>query len=191
MSSTLGDLTRAVAAELRRRKFPGPCVYGALRAPTRHDLVHFVIFERDREAGDSIDAAIASTPQAAENKRPFSRALAGRVTVYARSPKPGATEEDHEQEVDDVTDGVLTAMRRVCVSGKVPLAITSCRLFTAEEFNADRPNEQWPGSVARVTFNVAGPVREVDYRGVGPLTGVVDDVANDVEAELVAAPDDP
>jgi hypothetical protein len=33
------------------------------------------------------------------------------------------------------------------------------------------------------------PVRDVDYRGRGPSTGVVFDVANTVEAERVAAPE--
>jgi hypothetical protein len=92
---------------------------------------------------------------------------------------------DHESEADAVCDAVVSAMARACKLAGKPLAVGSRVPLRAEEFNG---LEQWPGAAVRVEFSISVPVRDVDYRGRGPGTGVVDDVANTYEAALVATP---
>lgn len=178
----IGDLARAVAADLRRRKFPHPVSYGPERvARAGFDLA--IVFARDRKSGDAITA-----PAGAKDRNPevhFNRHVSGVVTVYARSPKPGATVADHEEECDTVCDGVLSAIRRVVVSRKLLLAIRESRLLDREDLRADTGEGEdhsgprsadWPGCAARIRFTVGTAVLDVNYKGEAQATGVVADV---------------
>jgi hypothetical protein len=116
---------------------------------------------------------------------PYNRLVAGRVTVYARSSKGGATVEDHEEECDVVCDGVLCALRRVLLARKLPLAIVESRLLTRDEFRAMTGDGEdhsgprsadWPGCAARIRFTVTTAVRDLTYTGGAQLEGVVDNV---------------
>lgn len=178
----IGHLARAVAADLRRRKFPHPVRYSPERAG-RGSFDHAILFARDREAGDKITA-----PAGAKDRNPeviFNRHVAGVVTVYARSSKAGATIEDHEDECDAVCDGVLTAMRRILVARRLPFAVIDSRLLSREDLRDeddagdDRSGHRsadWPGCAARIRFAVGSAVRDVTYPGAAQSTGVVDDV---------------
>jgi hypothetical protein len=107
--------------------------------------------------------------------------VSGAVEVYARSPKPGATAEDHEDECDRVCDGVLCALYAVLAGRRLPLQIVESRLLTAADFN---DAEQWPGTAARIRFRVTTLVRDVDYTGAGLGTYVVETVETEVNPML-------
>lgn len=181
----IGHLAKAVAADLGRRKFPHDVRYAPEISRPR-GFGPFIIFERDREAGDAI-----TYPAGANGRNPevpFNRHVAGRVTIYARSPKPGAMVLDHEDECDSVCDGVLTAMYRILKARKLPLAIVDSRVFTREDLRAADENAgagddhsghrsaDWPGCAARIRFTVGTVVRDVTYPGAAQATAVIDDV---------------
>jgi hypothetical protein len=169
--STLYDLTLAVAAQLRARKFPPQVHYGPLRAQ-RQDFQSLIIFERDREAGDQI-----VEPSGANQRNPeayMNRKVSGVVHVFARSSKPGAMQHHHEGECDRLCDGVLSALYRVSRERKLPVEITESRMLSAEDCKDFlHVVEQWPGAVTRIRFKLRELVRDVDYLGEGAATGVV------------------
>lgn len=174
------DLSEAVARDLKIRRFPHPIFYGPERAK-RGGFDMAIVFERDRPRGDQIGAPVGAkiNPEV-----PFVRKVAGAVTVYARSPKPGARSSDHEGECDRVCDGVITALYRILKARRLPLEITDSKILEAVDFNGC---ETWPGCAARVSFSVTTLVRDVDYLGAGPPTGVVEAV----QAPLVISDDFP
>lgn len=184
--SQIALLADVVAQELAVRKFPYAVAYGPERTQrTGPGIAIGVVFERDRSRGDLIAPPVATRQGAATPKAYRSRQVAGAFTVYAQSPKSGARVRDHEAEADAVCDAVISAMFRAGELGGKPVAFGSCRFLEAADFNGI---EQWPGAAVRVEFTVAVPVHDVDYRGRGPGTGVVEDVANTYEAALVAEP---
>jgi hypothetical protein len=185
------ELADDVRAYLRTHKYPHPVIVGPERLP-RDGFDMAIVFERDRSAGDGIEA-----PRAANHINPdavYNRAVAVRVTVYARSPKSGATASDHEEECDRVCDGVLSALHRVAQTRRLPLRITASQLLSRAELNADAgggkdtSGERWAdaaGCAARVRFTVSVAVLGVDYTGAAQDTGEVFDVAAPtVEASL-------
>lgn len=192
----IGPLSRAVAADLRTRKFPHPVSYGPERF-ARGGFDMAIIFERDRQAGDAIGAAIGANQRNPES--PFVRAVAGAVTVFARSPKPGATAEDHEEECDRVCDGVLTALYRILKERKLPLAIVESRLLAradlAEGSEGDdvsgTRSADWPGCAARIRFTVGTLVRDVTYPGAAQDTAEVAAVDPPTVVVGYAPPEDP
>jgi hypothetical protein len=178
----IGHLAKAVAADLRSRKFPGPCVYGPERFP-RGEFNHYAVFERARDAGDAITAPMGAKDRNPEV--PYMRHVSGRVTIYARSPKPGATTLDHEDECDDVCDGVISAMYRILKARRLPLQIVESRLLTREDLRQEtgdgddhsgQRSADWPGCAARIRFAVGTVIRDVTYTGAARPTGVVHDV---------------
>jgi hypothetical protein len=187
--STVADLADVVGEELAARKFPYKVAYGPERVQRTGPGASLtgVVFERDRQRGDTIAPPVASRQGAATPEAYYARQVAGAFTVYAQCPKPGARVRDHEAEVDAVCDAVISAMVRACKLAGKPLAIGSSRLLGAEDF-AGSAFEQWPGAAARVEFSVSVPVRDVDYRGRGPGTAVLEDTANTAEAALVGDP---
>lgn len=178
----IGHLARAVGENLRRRKYPHPVVYGPERVG-RGGFDLAIVFERDREAGDAITA-----PAGAKDRNPevrYNRHVAGRVTVFTRSSKSGATTLDHEDDCDAVCDGVLTAMYSILKERRLPFAIVESRMLTREDLRAeydtgdDRSgfrSADAPGCAARIRFAVGTAVRDVTYPGAAQLTGVVADV---------------
>jgi hypothetical protein len=170
------SLADAVALLLKARKYPHPVIRGPeLRARDGNDMA--IVFERDIEAGDAIVAPMGAKQISPHVEAPFNRMVSGVVTVYARSPLSGATPGDHEDEVDRVCDGVLCAMYRACKTAKLPLAIVSSALLPPSTPEGGAPARMPAGRAAQIRFTVQTLVRDVEYRGGGPLTGVIDDVA--------------
>jgi hypothetical protein len=187
--SQIADLSDVVAQELAVRRYPYKVTYGPERTQrTGPGIAVGVVFERDRARGDAISPPVATRQGAGTAKAYRSRQVAGAFTVYAQCPKSGARVRDHEAEADAVCDAVISAMVRAGELGGKPVSFGACRFLEAADFNGI---EQWPGAAVRVEFSIAVPVRDVDYRGRGPGTGVVHDVANTYEAELVAEPPPP
>lgn len=186
----IGHLATAVAADLRSRKFPHPVSYGPERVG-RDGFKVAIVFLRDREAGDPVVAPVGANGRNPEV--PYNRLVSGRFTVYACSPKPGATVLDHEDECDRVCDGVISAMYRILKARKLPLTIVDSRVLTREDLNEeagggdDRSGPRfadWAGCAARVRFKVATVVRDVTYTGAAGPTGTV----ADVDAPIVTSP---
>jgi hypothetical protein len=184
--SQIAELSDVVGEELAARKYPYRVAYGPER--TRRagpGVVIGVVFERDPQWG-AYAAPVASRQGASTPEAYYARQVAGAFTVYAKSPKPGARAREPEAEADLVCDAVVSAMIRACKLAGKPLAVGAARMLGAEDFGE---SEQWPGVAVRVEFTVSVPLRDIEYRGAGPGTGVVDDVANTFEVERVAADD--
>lgn len=178
----IGHLALAVGADLSRRKFPHPVRYAPEHSrPAGFD--HAIVFVRDRQAGDSIVAAVGAKDRNPEV--PFNRLVSGVVTIYARSPKPGATVLDHEDVCDETCDAVLAAMYRILKVKRLPLQIVESRLLGRAELRDeddqgdDRSGQRsadWTGCAARIRFKVATAVRDITYKGEAQATAVIDDV---------------
>lgn len=166
------DLAQEVKRQLAARLFPHPVLYGPERAQ-REGFDMAIVFERDRAAGDQIVAPAGAKAPPTQIEAPYNRRVAGTVRIFARSPRPGARAADHEVECDRVADGVLCALYRACKAARLPIEITESRLLEADDFNK---LETWPGTVCQIRFLVTTLVRDVNYIGVGPLTGDVFDV---------------
>jgi hypothetical protein len=191
------ELADDVRADLHTRKYPHPVIVGPERV-ARDSFAMAIVFERDRSAGDSIEA-----PRGANNinaRAVFGRVVSGQFTVYARCHKQGAMQCEHEEECDRVCDGVLSALYRVAQRRHLPLRVVDSRLLTRSDLNADvgggkdMSGERWAdaaGCAARVRFSVETAVLDVDYTGASQPTGIVDDVAAPtVEASLAGVVED-
>lgn len=164
-------LSIAVGKDLKLRGFPYDVTYGPERTQRTGPAKQGIVFARLRGVPEPVLApkgANGINPEA-----PYNHKMAGEFTVYARSQRPGATTEEHEDECDRVSDGVISAMRRILVERKLPLDVTQIRLLAAHEFN---DNETWSGCAAEVSFFVTVLVRDVTYtdraRGEGTVQHV-------------------
>lgn len=180
----IGHLCVAVATDLHTRKFPHRVVYGPERVG-RDGFEATIVFKRDRSANEAIEGAKGAN--GINPNVPFQRYVSGSFTVYARSPKGGATVLDHEDECDVVCDGVLSAMYRILAIKRLPLRVTGSKLLTRDELRAEtevsaaddhsgQRSAEFPGCAARVTFAVGTNVRDVTYTNAARPTGEVFDV---------------
>lgn len=177
----IGDIATRVAADLRTRKFPYPVVYAPERV-ARDGFSSAIVFSRDRQAGDAIVAPAGATH--CNPGIPFNRNVSGRIVVYARCAKAGATPFEHEEECDLVCDGVLTAMYKILKASGHPWTVTESRILTREELRAEagveskddgsgKRSADFPGCAARIRFTVGTVIRDVTYQGAAGPTGTV------------------
>ena len=168
-----------VAADLQERKFPVTVVYGPER--TLREAWHsaLIVFERDREQGDTIDVVRGTQRNA---RRRYTRGVGVKVTVYAKSGVSGAMVHEHEREADAIVDGLVTQLDRWAVEGKAaPLEWTESRFLTPEEVDE---SELGAGAVYRLRFRVGRGVDERDYEGSAQPTGAATSTANAIEVSI-------
>lgn len=167
----IDELAERVRAQLDRRKFPYPVVYGP-EVAKRKGFAAGIVFRRDRDTGDPIGPVTGwkGTP---DPRALFNRRFSGVVEIYVRSSRPNAGIRDHENECDRVCDGVLCALYRS--STGYQLQIGESRLLRPEELESGDGYEH-VGCAARIRFSLASPVLELDYTGDGPATAEVADV---------------
>lgn len=181
------DLSVAVAAQLRARKFSEPVSFGPERQ-TRRDFAMAIVFERDRDSGDEIGAPVATKIPPGQPPSPYTRHVSGVVHVYARSSQPGAGAQHHEDECDRVCDGVICALYRVLKERRLPLAFVESRMLSAAEIKDRHEHlDQWSGAVTRIRFKVTTLIRDVDGLGAGPLSAEVFDVQPPVVQDASSA----
>lgn len=201
----IGDLARAVGTDLAGRLFPYRVSYGPERV-ARDGFNVAVVFRRDRSAADEIAAPVGATrprATAAGAESPLTRWVSGACFVYARSPKPAATVQDHEDECDAVCDAVLTAMYRILKAKCLPWRVAESRLLTRDDLRAEAETDAGddgsglrsadaPGCAARIRFAVQTLVRDVTYTGASAPVGTITEFATPVvEARIVAKEEDP
>lgn len=200
----IADLARAVGADLAARRFPYRVVCGPERV-ARDGFSSAVVFRRDRAAADEIASAVGATrprATAAGAESPLTRWVSGAFVVYARSPKPAATAQDHEEECDAVCDGVLTAMYRILKTQCLPWRIADSRLLTRADLRAEAETDAGddnsglrsadaPGCAARVRFAVQTLVRDVTYTGASGPVGTITQFAEPVVNATIGEEEDP
>lgn len=166
---------------LAGKKFPLKVHYGPERTHREGYPENVVIFERDREASDSLTTArgIQRNP-----RKMRTRGLQSVVTLYVRNSRAGARVEDHETLCEKFVDAVLVALEHwATATGAIDIPITESRYLSADErLAAAREHapgveaqkiEQWPGAVYRIKFTVPRALLDLNYGGEGLPTGTL------------------
>jgi len=179
----ISETVDAVQARIKGKGFPYPVIVGP-ETFKREGFMGAIVIERDLDTGDRTQLPIGwkrvtgdqAEPAASRAIVMWQRRVAVIATIYARSSKAGARANEHQVECDRVRDGVLCALTEVFAAHF--LEVIEDRYVKREELTADtfKALETWPGFAARIRFSVLAPVRDVNYQGHGPLTGVVERV---------------
>ena len=91
-----------VAAGLQARKFPTTVVYAPEQMQREAWHSALIVFERDREQGDTIEAVRGTQRNA---RRVKTRMVGVKVDVLVKSGISGAMPAEHERECDAIVDG--------------------------------------------------------------------------------------
>lgn len=177
------EISRAVDARLRSKKFPVHVTY------ERSELIQAgiqdqrVTMMRDTDQGDSFAAPIG----AHQNPRKRAdRQVGGRALLWVRSSLPGAMIGDHERLCDTLVDAtfcaLLEAARVVCRVGS--LTVGECKYLSPKELVdlgvAASVTDSWSGVVYSMRFKAPRGVYDVDYAGNGlpetTLNGITGEV---------------
>jgi hypothetical protein len=172
---SLYGLSKDVQDLLRAKRFPLKVHYGPERMHREGYPENVVIFERDREASDTL----AGPTGAQRNARKWGvRGLQSVCTIYTRNSKAGARVEDHETLCEKFVDAVLVAIETWAkAGGAVYCPITESRYLSFDErLSAAKDHapgvkaeacEQWPGAVYRIKFTVPRALMDLNYAGDG------------------------
>lgn len=164
-------MMRDIEEDFRKRKFPSAFVYGPERVTREGYFDHAIVFERDREASDTVGPVKGSQ----SNPRKMRvRELCVKCTIYAQSRLEGPRINEHEAECEQIVDALVIALAEWGEASRAgDLPITESRYLKAEEREAV---EVWPGVVYVLRFRVPRGVTARDYtraaRPTGAATGV-------------------
>lgn len=167
-------LSKDVEGMLHARSFPVKVKYGPERLERGVNAGQCVIvFERDRESGDGVEA-VKGSQRNARLKRV--RMLGVVVTVYAQSSVHGARPSDHEAFCDSIVDALIIALDEWFVGTKTGELVqySESKMLDGTELGGEY--SQWPGAVYRMRFDLPRGVREwtfvaEDTRPRGDLAG--------------------
>jgi hypothetical protein len=178
--SMIYELSRAVDAKLQTRKFPVRVAYGTRRLTQEQFVDSVICFARDHDLGDEIRA-----PQGAKRnpRRRAVRELGVEIKLYVRASVPGAREEDHEFDCEQVVDALVCAIGEWFTGERGGFALanfTEARYMRADEFD-EGLFEQWPGVGYVLRFRVPRSVEARDYLSQGQAMGAPTHVGGDVE----------
>lgn len=178
---SLYGLSKDVQDFLRAKRFPLRVHYGPERMHREGYPENVVIFERDREASDTLIAA-----QGAQRnpRKAGARMLQSVCTIYTRNSKASARVEDHETLCEKFVDAVLVAIEKWAKgSGAIYCPVNESRYLSFDERLAAAKDhapgvkaelcEQWPGAVYRIKFSVPRALMDLDYAGDGLPEGTL------------------
>jgi hypothetical protein len=189
------QLSRDVQTLLHDKGFPLRVHYGPERTHREGYPDNVVIFERDREASDTLGPARG----AQRNPRKLrSRGLQGVVTLHVRNSKASAHIGDHETLCEKFVDALLVALVKwATATAAIDFAINESRYLSADERLAAAGEqlpgvdatkiEQWPGVVYRIKFTLPRALFDLDYAGDGSPTGTAATQANRTDVYLTGA----
>jgi hypothetical protein len=168
------DLAKRVRTTLQDRNCPIPVV---LDSPEKSKATGYlperIVIEHDLNASDSFDAPYS------QNKNPkshYTHKVAAKATIYARSPKSGATMFEHRERAGDVLHMVLVALRENVQSTKRFWSPKSGSFVVPEDLEG---SDTHAGAAYELKFEIERPVLAIDWAGdarpeteVGGVDGV-------------------
>ncbi len=183
-------MSKDVETLLHAKKFPLKVHYGPERMHREGYPENVVIFERDREADDSLGPARG----AQRNPRKMaSRGLRSICTIYARNSRASAHVGDHEELCEKFNDAVLAAMHNWAkTTAAEGFTIDGGKYLSFEERLTEAKRhapgvkaeaiEQWPGAVYRIRFTLPRALLDLNYAGDGLPTGELTGMASRTDA---------
>ncbi len=175
------NLSRDVQTLLVAKNFPLKVHYGPERMHREGYPENVIVFERDREASDTVGPARGAQRNVRKMR---TRYLTGVATVYARSSSAGAHVGNHETLCEKFVDALLVALETWAKATRaIEIPITEARyLSAAERLAAAKEHapdvkaeaiETWPGVVYRIKFTLPRALFDLDYAGEGLPTGTL------------------
>jgi hypothetical protein len=187
---SLYGLSKDVQDLLHAKNFPLKVHYGPERMHREGYPENVVVFERDHEGSDAVQAAQG----AQRNPRKLgARVLASVVHIYARNSKAGARIEDHHELCEKFVDAVHCAiMVWAKASGAINCPVSEAKYLSASDrLSAAKLHvpdakaeavEQWPGVVYRIKFGVPRALLDLNYAGDGLPTTELGGIASRTDA---------
>lgn len=122
-------------AKLRAVRCPLPVVDGPEPTQTATNARERIVIEHD---GD--DRFGPARSQHVNPKQRMTRAIGAKITIFAKSPEPGARPYEHRRRAEHILDLVLVAMGEVAAERKNAWAPTGGRFVRAPDLEAsERP----------------------------------------------------
>ncbi len=179
-------MAREIEDTLRARGYPLRVAYGPEKLQRAH-FEHAIVVERDRDASDAWEyKGAAPSPK----RKQGVRVLKVKATIYAVSTKAGAHVGDHEDELERVVDGFLTALFAWGTAAQTGgIQYVEGRPIAASEYGENF--RQWNGSAYVVRFGVPRGVFALTYTGANRPTGNIGDVQSRTDVRYVTTTGDP
>jgi hypothetical protein len=165
---------------MRERGFSLPIVYGPERTRRTSQHATHVVFQRDREKGDTF-AAPDGRGRYPEYRGV--RVIGCTAWVVARSSRSGARVEDHEELSDIIVDGIHSALYRWASEANSRMTIDGGRFLRRDELDGGEL-ETFDGTVYELSFAVArGVYDRTDEQESPRERGLITGVATTIEAD--------
>ena len=182
MTNLLYEMARSLGAKLQKRKFPHRVVYGRRRLPHVAFVYILSVVGRPHDLGEERRAPRGA--HRADGRRAI-HDLGCEIRVYARASVPGACEEDHEFDCDQVVRALVVALGEFFAGEKAGFALPSfseARMMREDEFD-EGLFEQWPGVGYVLRFRVPAAVNTRDFLSQANPTAAPTGVGGDVEIQ--------
>ena len=166
-------LTQAMRLYLKAKECPLPVKYGPPRA-TEFSLRPRIVFERDRERGDSFDGAKARGLNPVQQIQ----RTGCLCTIVCKSDKPHAKIFDHEAECDQAARLVVLGLRECLHSepgddpwlgivGPTTFSISAAGLLGADKLGAIQQLQERAAAVYQIRFTFDIGITEQNWVGEG------------------------
>lgn len=181
------DLAKRVKATLQEKNCPIPVVLDPEKSKSTGYYPERIVFEHDLRGSDSFDAPKSQSPRTSECH--YTRTVAAKATIYARSPRAGSVLFEHRERLEAVLDMVLVALRKNVTGTKRFWSPKSGGFFVPADLEG---SDAHAGAAYELKFEIERPVLETDWDGsakdeatVGGVDGV--SVVNTVLATIPGA----
>jgi hypothetical protein len=171
------EITRELAAALRKRACPIPVVYGP--EATRPTVIGHSRIMVERPRGRSTDTWSDAKTHPAEPRTTGSRTVPLLITVYASSTLAGAREPDHTRLMDDILNVLRAALHEVLGRRRSFYRVTSAGMPSEVELDMTGM-EQWSGAVYALQIAVGLTMTDTNFKGEGRATLELE--AGDIES---------
>ena len=176
-------MANAIGALLQTRGYPVAVEYGPEVTMRELRGSPVIVFERDRDGGDTVGPPVASPSSPVTKRMSHVRGAGVLVHVYASSAIANARVNEHEALCDQLVDALLVELHRWRAREYAGhIAIVESRMLTSDE--VDGSPLPTAGAVYRLRFLLPRAVFDLDYSGDGRDTATLDDVTSTMTVSL-------
>lgn len=148
-----------LSAKLKERGVPFVVEIGPEKTATASYAIERIVIGHDRDGADRFLPVRSQHPNP---KHHSTRSMACVITIYAKSPRAGALQWEHDRRANDALDQVIVALDEIAQTRKNAWQLASGRFVTPDNF---KDSDQAAGAVYELKFFFERGVRAQTWRG--------------------------